>query len=72
MGLLSRLFGNNDEAQTVEVGDFLEFQDANNPRFGHASDVIGFDEEGNPLVECRACGIQHVTPSQIRKVYKRK
>lgn len=69
MGLLSWLF--NEDEDSVEVGDFIEYQDADNPRLGHAHDVVGFDKDGNPLIQC-AGETEHVAPSQIRKVYRHK
>ncbi len=61
-------FSKKQEETDVQVGDIISFQDADNPALGHGHDVIGFDEKGNPLVECDGETLT-VKPEQIEHVF---
>lgn len=60
----------NEQAtkRDLKVGDWINFQDANDPALGHGGhDIIGFDQDGNPQVECAGKTLT-VKPEQIRAV----
>jgi hypothetical protein len=57
-----------EKKEPIAVGDVISFRDAEKPGIGHGYGVIGFDDDGNPLVQCDG-KILHVKPEQIEAVY---
>lgn len=56
--------------EDIQVGDCLNFRDADNPAKEHGGhEVTGFDEDGNPQVCCQG-EILSVKPEQIEKVWR--